>query len=114
MAGKGGGAWKVAYADFVTAMMAFFMVMWIVAQNQEVKTAIAEHFSDPFANVVEGEDPTPKRAKAPRQAPRPDNTPDETKQQGKGVNAMLLTSRGGQRTSIGTMVFFPEDSAELS
>ena len=29
MAGKGGGAWKVAYADFVTAMMAFFLVMWI-------------------------------------------------------------------------------------
>ena len=33
MAGHGGGAWKVAYADFVTAMMAFFMVMWITAQK---------------------------------------------------------------------------------
>jgi chemotaxis protein MotB len=48
MAGKGGGAWKVAYADFVTAMMAFFMVMWITAQSEQVKNAIAHHFSDPF------------------------------------------------------------------
>ena len=37
MAGKGGGAWKVAYADFVTAMMAFFLVMWIVGQDKPVK-----------------------------------------------------------------------------
>jgi flagellar motor protein MotB len=37
MAGGGGGAWKVAYADFVTAMMAFFMVMWLVSQDQKVK-----------------------------------------------------------------------------
>lgn len=48
MAGKGGGAWKVAYADFVTAMMAFFMVMWITSQNQQIKESIAHHFSDPF------------------------------------------------------------------
>src|SRR5436309_13374502 len=49
MAGKhGGGAWKVAYADFVTAMMAFFLVMWLTAQNQEVKRAVAEYFSDPL------------------------------------------------------------------
>ncbi len=114
MAGKGGGAWKVAYADFVTAMMAFFMVMWIVAQNQEVKTAIAEHFSDPFANVTEGEDPTPKWAKAPRTAPRPGNTPDETRQHGKGTKAVLLTSRGGDRTSVGTVVHFGEDSSEVT
>ena len=114
MAAKGGGAWKVAYADFVTAMMAFFMVMWIVAQNQEVKTAIAEHFSDPFANVTDGEDPSPKRAKAPRHAPKPDRTPDDTPQHGKGVHAVLLTSRGGERTSVGTVVHFGVDSAELN
>ena len=47
MAGKGGGAWKVAYADFVTAMMAFFLVMWITAQNKPVKEAIAQYFNDP-------------------------------------------------------------------
>jgi chemotaxis protein MotB len=48
MAGHGGGAWKVAYADFVTAMMAFFMVMWIVAQSKPVKQAIAQYFNDPW------------------------------------------------------------------
>lgn len=55
MAGKGGGAWKVAYADFVTAMMAFFMVMWLVSQNIEVKNEVAQYFRDPFA--IETDDP---------------------------------------------------------
>ncbi|MGA2067614.1 MAG: flagellar motor protein MotB [Thermoguttaceae bacterium] len=51
MAGKGGGgAWKVAYADFVTAMMAFFLVMWITAQSKPVKTAVAEYFRDPYGS----------------------------------------------------------------
>ena len=50
MAGHGGGAWKVAYADFVTAMMAFFLVMWITAQNNAVKQAIAQYFQDPSSN----------------------------------------------------------------
>jgi chemotaxis protein MotB len=49
MAGHGGGAWKVAYADFVTAMMAFFMVMWIVGMSKpKVKEAVAEYFQDPY------------------------------------------------------------------
>ena len=55
MAGKGGGgAWKVAYADFVTAMMAFFLVMWLCAQNQEVKRAVANYFSDPLGTIHGG------------------------------------------------------------
>lgn len=48
MAGKGGGAWKVAYADFVTAMMAFFLVMWICGQDQSVRRAVSYYFNDPF------------------------------------------------------------------
>jgi flagellar motor protein MotB len=47
MAGKGGGSWKVAYADFVTAMMAFFMVMWIGSQDQKTRQAVANYFVDP-------------------------------------------------------------------
>ncbi len=43
-----GGAWKVAYADFVTAMMAFFLVMWLVNQNKDVKTAVGGYFRDPL------------------------------------------------------------------
>lgn len=46
-AGHHGGAWKVAYADFVTAMMAFFLVMWIVGMDQSVKDAVAGYFKDP-------------------------------------------------------------------
>ncbi len=52
MAGQGGGSWKVAYADFVTAMMAFFLVMWILAQNKPLKKAIAEYFNDPWKTAL--------------------------------------------------------------
>jgi flagellar motor protein MotB len=45
--GKGGGSWKVAYADFVTAMMAFFMVMWIGSQDAATRQAVAAYFVDP-------------------------------------------------------------------
>ncbi len=47
--GHHGGAWKVAYADFVTAMMAFFIVMWILASSEEVKKAVEAYFDDPGA-----------------------------------------------------------------
>ena len=47
-AGHHGGAWKVAYADFVTAMMAFFMVMWLVtAVSKDKRAAIFEYFKNP-------------------------------------------------------------------
>jgi chemotaxis protein MotB len=45
--GHHGGAWKVAYADFVTAMMAFFLVMWLVTQSNTVKQAVQSYFLDP-------------------------------------------------------------------
>jgi chemotaxis protein MotB len=46
--GHHGGAWKVAYADFVTAMMAFFMVMWLIASvNKETRAAIFDYFKNP-------------------------------------------------------------------
>ncbi|MBD8880750.1 MULTISPECIES: flagellar motor protein MotB [Rhodanobacter] len=48
--GHHGGAWKVAYADFVTAMMAFFLVMWIIGVGtREQKAAISEYFRNPSA-----------------------------------------------------------------
>jgi chemotaxis protein MotB len=43
--GHHGGAWKVAYADFVTAMMALFIVLWLLNTSQEVKQAISGYFS---------------------------------------------------------------------
>ncbi|MGI8510646.1 MAG: flagellar motor protein MotB [Gemmatimonadaceae bacterium] len=42
-----GGSWKVAYADFVTAMMAFFMVMWLLSMDQKMKDSIEGYFSNP-------------------------------------------------------------------
>lgn len=45
--GGHGGAWKVALADFMTAMMAFFLVMWLLGQSEETKQAVSDHFSTP-------------------------------------------------------------------
>jgi chemotaxis protein MotB len=45
--GHHGGAWKVAYADFVTAMMALFIVLWLLNTSKPVKDAIAGYFKDP-------------------------------------------------------------------
>lgn len=42
-----GGAWKVAYADFVTAMMSLFMVLWLLNSSEQVKKAIGGYFTDP-------------------------------------------------------------------
>lgn len=47
--GHHGGAWKVAYADFVTAMMAFFIVMWIVSSSESTQESITAYFQDPGA-----------------------------------------------------------------
>jgi chemotaxis protein MotB len=42
-----GGAWKVAYADFVTAMMALFIVLWLLSSSDQVQKAVGGYFSDP-------------------------------------------------------------------
>ena len=45
--GHHGGAWKVAYADFVTAMMALFIVLWLLSSSEQVKKAVGGYFTDP-------------------------------------------------------------------
>lgn len=50
-AGHHGGAWKVALADFMTAMMAFFLVMWLLGQSTQTKKAVSDYFSTP--SVIE-------------------------------------------------------------
>lgn len=52
--GHHGGSWKVAFADFMTAMMAFFLVMWLVGQGDDVKHAVAEYFRDPGKFMQQG------------------------------------------------------------
>ena len=50
-----GGAWKVAYADFVTAMMAFFLMLWLISSlSVEDKQGLSRFFSSPSA-MIEGE-----------------------------------------------------------
>lgn len=53
--GHHGGAWKIAYADFVTAMMAFFLVMWLVSANDKTRSVVARYF-----NPVQLVDSTPQ------------------------------------------------------
>ena len=48
-----GGAWKVAYADFVTAMMALFMVLWISAQDEKILLATSRYFQSPFNSPMD-------------------------------------------------------------
>src|ERR1700704_6993556 len=55
-----GGAWKVAYADFVTAMMAFFLVMWLVtAVSKDQRAAIFDYFKNPSMEPGKSTQPAP-------------------------------------------------------
>ena len=53
--GHHGGAWKIAYADFVTAMMAFFLLMWLLGSTSKAqKEGISEYFKTPLKQVLMG------------------------------------------------------------
>ena len=59
-AGHHGGAWKVAYADFVTAMMAFFLVMWLVSSiSKEQRAAVFDYFKNPSMQPGKTVQPAP-------------------------------------------------------
>lgn len=131
MAGKGGGAWKVAYADFVTAMMAFFLVMWITAQSKEVKESIASYFEDPL-----GSSDTPKLtareglsgassigpvefgglhtrglAEAdPNSSPKIDSKNIKAGR----IDKLRTFAKKDISQAVGTMVIFEEDTAEMT
>lgn len=63
-AGAHGGAWKVAFADFMTAMMAFFLVMWLMGADEETKQAISDYFTT--ATIFKGgSDSVGKNGSAP-------------------------------------------------
>lgn len=124
MAG-GGGAWKVAYADFVTAMMAFFMVMWLVGQDQEKRVAVAEYFQDPFArsrithNRSRNPSPNPQKAgKTPTEkkfdGSNPREVPHEDPEAPNAKQPKLVTIRAPERTTVGTVVSFDVNSFEIS
>src|ERR1700712_4554928 len=51
--GHHGGAWKVAYADFVTALVALFIVLWLMNSTPQIKKAVGGYFSDPRGQANE-------------------------------------------------------------
>lgn len=135
MAGHGGGAWKVAYADFVTAMMAFFLVMWITAQSKQVKVAVSHYFNAPNEEMI----PDPSATKSGPPPKRPDDLREakpavpispllgavgpkgaknwsvRTGTRGDGAQrARLVAIHDGDRTLDGNMIPFAQSSAELS
>ncbi len=79
-----GGAWKVAYADLATAMMAFFLVLWLVDQDPSVRVAVAHYFQDPIGferregggrSPLGGSGGGPSPVDGLLRAPRPDRAP---------------------------------------
>ncbi len=57
--GHHGGAWKIAYADFVTAMMAFFLLMWLLGSTSEAqKAGISEYFQTPLLEAITSDGPS--------------------------------------------------------
>ena len=130
MAGAGGGAWKVAYADFVTAMMAFFLVMWIVAQDKPVKEAIAQYFSNPYGsgmipgaksgssmlNKDGGPIPAPKgpsRQPTGHVTDTPVRMSEDADDRVRGKSSLQMMHDKNQ-SAVGTVVPFEGDSADLS
>ena len=61
LSGSHGGAWKVAYADFVTGMMSLFLVLWILSQDEEVIIATTRFFRDPYKAGVPKSTPIEQR-----------------------------------------------------
>ncbi|MDQ3329510.1 MAG: OmpA family protein [Planctomycetota bacterium] len=130
MAGGSGGAWKVAYADFVTAMMAFFLVMWITGQSKPVKQAVAQYFEDPLgtddgsrSTSVRGpEDATTvgqfESGMGPGRSLAMANLKSSAARSSRGVSAVkpprITISRDGEQSrSTGTLVTFQGHSNTL-
>ena len=90
--GHHGGAWKVAYADFVTALMAFFLVMWLVNTSPSVRSAVAQYFREPgaFENVNKSNGLLPGAT-----AGLSDHDGAVSQQIGAARGMLAMTARGG-------------------
>ncbi|KKZ87795.1 flagellar motor protein MotB [Rhizobium phaseoli] len=117
--GAHGGAWKIAYADFMTAMMAFFLVMWLVnAANEETKAAVATYFN-PIK--LADEKPTEKGLKKPvdhaegeekkEKSKQKEDNPTEGKSAADGDDQ---TSTSGDQTNYSEADFFENPYSVLA
>ena len=101
--GHHGGAWKVAYADFVTAMMAFFLVMWLVGTTTKVeKGAIAEYFKNPSMQAG--------HSMVPSQSMGPGGAANSLVQ----LSAVTTPNSGDNGTQLSKPEIKPEDVEKLA
>jgi chemotaxis protein MotB len=112
--GGGGGSWKVAYADFVTAMMAFFMVMWLTSQKPEVRKAVADHFKNPGGKMLSGSDarsliPSHNDGNGNRRVQKA-----RGQKKSDGDSKARKMSDEGEKSNVGTVITFALNSVELN
>lgn len=117
--GHHGGAWKIAYADFMTAMMAFFLVMWLVnAANDATKAAVASYF-----NPIKLTDSSPadKGITKPGKQAQGEATQDKSKVDGQEKSAGDSAATGqekqstaGEKTTYSEADYFENPYAVLS
>ena len=118
--GHHGGAWKIAYADFVTAMMAFFLVLWILnSTNRDSQTIIARYFNpvrmEDFAKAKKGiRSEQDDEAKPGSTEGEPDKTPPEGPEQGKEEKRGKEPNKDpGARTPMNDETLFKNPYAAL-
>lgn len=117
--GGHGGAWKIAYADFMTAMMAFFLVMWLVnASNAETKATVASYFN-PIK--LADEKPTEKGLKKPVDTAdgekKSEKSKEDAEEKTEGASAATgedKTSTAGDQTNYSEADFFENPYSVLS
>jgi chemotaxis protein MotB len=96
-----GGVWKIAFADFMTAMMAFFLVMWLLSVNDKAKTAIVRYFN-PIKlvdNTIKKKglhEPSPDDSPTPSPLLRPGSTPGNGKSPVVGVSEEKLKNQNAR------------------
>ena len=112
-------AWKIAYADFMTAMMAFFLVMWLVnAANEETKASVASYFN-PIK--LTDDKPADKSVKKPANSKEGEATQDKSKEQGQqqaagngAENGKDESTSAGEETQYSEANFFENPYSVLS
>ncbi|KXG84675.1 MotB family protein [Agrobacterium bohemicum] len=117
--GSHGGAWKIAFADFMTAMMAFFLVMWLVnAANEETKASVASYFN-PIK--LTDEKPADKGMKQPAKTAdgeqtqqKSDTKAEKTHDAAAAASGDDMTSSSGDKTAYSEAAFFENPYAVLA
>jgi chemotaxis protein MotB len=117
--GSHGGAWKIAYADFMTAMMAFFLVMWLVnASNEETKASIASYFNPikltDEVPASEGVKNPANEAQGEQDGQKSDVKADKSQQGAAAASGEDLAASSGDNTSFSENAFFQNPYAVLA